>query len=92
MAAPEDENQNPSIIIKAKGTYGNYIKQGAWFPLQVEVTNQGKDLQGNLRVTPNDNNPELNPMDYVNSAVLPQGSTKGFNFYLPVQSSFLILF
>lgn len=85
MAAPEDENQNPSIIIKAKGTYGNYTKQGAWLPLKVEVTNQGKDLQGTLRVTPNDNRPELNTMDYVSSAVLPQGSTKGFDFYLPVQ-------
>ena len=87
MAAPEDENQNSSIIIKAKGTFGNFTRQGAWFPLQVEVTNQGKDLQGDLRVTPNDNRPELNTMDYVSSAVLPQGSTKGFNFYIHVQDS-----
>ena len=84
LAAPEDENQNPAIIIKAKGTYGNYTKQGAWLPLQVEVTNQGKDLQGILRVISNDNRPELNTMDYVSSAVLPQGATKGFNFYIPV--------
>lgn len=87
MAAPEDENQNPSIIIKAKGTYGNFTKQGAWLPLQVEVTNQGKDFQGNLRVTPNDNRPDLNTMDYVSSAVLPQGATKSFDFYIHVQDS-----
>ncbi|WP_291300320.1 hypothetical protein [Desulfosporosinus sp. BICA1-9] len=85
LAAPEDEDQNPSIIIKAKGTYGNYTKQGVWLPLQVEVTNQGADLQGDLRVTPNENNLEFNTMDYVSSAVIPQGSTKGFNFYIPVQ-------
>ena|GEM_PF-1437602 len=86
FAAPEDEDQNPAIIIKAKGTYGDYTKQGVWLPLQVEVTNQGKDLQGDLRVTPSDNNMEFNAMDYVSKAVLPQGSTKGFNFYLPVRS------
>jgi len=85
MAAPEDENQNPSIIIKAKGTYGNYTKQGAWLPLQVEVANQGKDLQGSLRVIPND--AQFDTLDYVSSAVLPQGSIKAFNFYLPVQGA-----
>ena len=89
LAAPEDENQNqnPSIIIKAKGTYGNHTKRGAWFPLQVEVTNQGKDLHGDLRVTPNDIPLELNTMDYVSSVVLPQGATKSFIFYIPVQDS-----
>lgn len=84
LASPEDENQNPSIIMKANGIYGNYTKQGAWLPLHVEVTNQGKDLQGNLRVIPQENRPDLNTM-YVSSVVLPQGSTKAFDFYIPVQ-------
>ena len=87
-AAPEDESQNPSIIIKAKGTYGNYTKHGVWLPLEVELTNQGKDLQGTLRVIPNENNQGfqgLDTLDYVSSVVLPQGSIKSFNFYITVQ-------
>ncbi|MDR3539740.1 MAG: DUF4350 domain-containing protein [Desulfosporosinus sp.] len=87
LAASEDENQNPSIIIKAKGTYGNYTKRGAWLPLEVEVANQGKDLQGSLRVIPNDAPPGFSTLDYVSSAVLPQGSIKAFDFYIPVQGS-----
>ncbi len=67
LAAPENENQNPSIIIKAKGSYGNFTRQGSWLPLEVEVTNQGKDLQGILRVIANDNRPEFPAIDYVKS-------------------------
>ncbi|MHB8126059.1 MAG: DUF4350 domain-containing protein [Desulfitobacteriaceae bacterium] len=85
LAAPGDENQSPPIIIKAQGSYGNFTRQGSWLPLEVEVTNQGKDLQGYLRVVANDNHPELAGLDYVSSTVIPQGSTKAFNFYIPVQ-------
>ncbi len=85
LAATEDEDQNLTIIIKAKGTYGNFTRQGSWLPLEVEVANQGKDLQGKLRVVVNNNRPELATIDYVSSAVIPQGSTKAYNFYIPVQ-------
>ncbi|MDA8229104.1 MAG: hypothetical protein M0T74_15650 [Desulfitobacterium hafniense] len=84
LAAPEEEKDTPTIIIKAKGSYGNYTRSGSWLPLEVEVTNQGEDIKGKLRVVINDDRPEY-AVDYSSSAVVPQGSTKLFNFYIPVQ-------
>jgi len=83
LAAPEDEAQNPLVVIKARGNVGNFAKPGTWLTLEVEVTNQGSDLKGQLKVASTDDRPEYS-IDYASNAVVPQGTTKQFSFYLPV--------
>ncbi|MHB1127076.1 MAG: hypothetical protein ACYC2T_08985 [Bacillota bacterium] len=90
LAAPlaaDQEEQNPSVTIKVKGAYGDYSRPGIWAPLLIEVSNQGPDIKGKLRLNQTVNN--MGPaagVDYVTPAVLPQGSTKQFQLTVPVNN------
>lgn len=81
LAAPAGEKK-PVVTVKATGAFGNHAKQGAWLPLQVEVTNNGPDLQGKLRLVYS--NKEEFLADYTSKAVVPRGATKRFDMYVPV--------
>lgn len=84
-ADPEKEaakEKESAVTVKVQGAFGNHAKQGAWLPLQVDVTNKGPDLKGKLRVV--NSNQEQYLVDYTTNAVVPQGSTKRFTLNVPI--------
>lgn len=85
--APEPEKaaakeKESAVTVKVQGTFGNHAKQGAWLPLQVDVTNKGPDVKGKIRVV--NSNQEQYLVDYTSNAVVPQGSTKRFTLNVPI--------
>ncbi len=84
-AALAEPEQNP-VSVKVTGALGNYSRQGAWLPLQVEVSNQGPDVSGKLVANFSSDGRTGPPyaVDYSVSAVAPQGSTKLFSLNVPV--------
>lgn len=84
-ADPEKEaakEKESAVTVKVQGAFGNHAKQGAWLPLQVDVTNKGPDIKGKLRVV--NSNQEQYLVDYTTNAVVPQGSTKRFTLNVPI--------
>jgi hypothetical protein len=85
LLAEDVSEQNPQINLKVRALNGNYTRAGIALPLQIEVSNQGPDVRGKLRAGVfNSNNGPNYGTEYLVDAVVPQGSTKQFSLFVPV--------
>ena len=64
--------------------FDGYCHTGGWCPVYVVLSNEGADIEGELRVT--GNTPDLDV--YVRQIMLPAHSRKGYFVYVPSDNSF----
>jgi len=67
----------------AAAGFDGYCHSDAWCPVYVILSNEGTDVEGELRVTGSGNNPSV----YARQVVLPAHSRKGYFLHIPSDSA-----
>jgi len=71
--------QDAGPTMSAAAGFDGYCHSDAWCPVYVILSNEGADVEGELRVTGSGNNPSV----YARQVVLPAHSRKGYFLHLP---------
>ncbi|HEY73009.1 MAG TPA: hypothetical protein G4N99_07025 [Thermoflexia bacterium] len=71
--------QDAGPTMSATAGFDGYCHTNAWCPVYIILSNEGADVEGELRVTGSANNPSV----YGRQVVLPAHSRKGYFLHLP---------
>src|SRR5947209_2157133 len=67
--------QNNTLVLKLEAGFDSYFRIDEWVPLLISVSNNGPDIDGELRVT-SSGTPGLSANVYSTSIQLPTNSSK----------------
>ncbi len=76
---PVEAQENLSMEVRAG--FDGYYKQGSWVPFQVTIANEGRQVEGQVRILSEDGGAKT---AYVRPVSLPAHSRKRFFLYVPV--------
>ena len=80
--------QNSGVSITAGFAFDGYCQEDTWCPLIVVLTNEGNDIEGELRIQPVGSAAE-GALTYVRPIQLPAHSRKAYILYVPPSSSYV---
>jgi hypothetical protein len=80
-ALPISAAQNNNIVLKLEAGYEGYFRPEQWVPLLINVSNNGPDISGELRVT-SSNTSALSAGAYSTPIELPMNSSKQVFLYI----------
>jgi hypothetical protein len=80
LASPP-QRQSAQVELSVSAGYASYFRRGQWIPVRVNVTNDGDNLEGVIRVRSGG----LEEMTYQTPIELPRGSRKQVFLYISLQ-------
>ncbi len=84
VAFVSPRQDGPKIELSVSAGYGNYYRRGQWIPVRVNASNNGADLNGEIRVRLGDSG-SLEETIYLTPLDLPRGARKQVFLYVSLE-------
>jgi hypothetical protein len=81
LCSPASAQDDPGLAMAVSAGFDGYCRGNSWCPVYVVLSNEGGDIEGELRVSLDG---DVNPGVYIKRVTLPAQSRKSYFFHLPL--------
>jgi hypothetical protein len=81
VCQPASAQDDQGLTMSVSAGFDGYCRSNAWCPVHVVLSNEGADVEGELRVSLDG---DVNPAAYIRRVTLPAQSRKSYFFHLPL--------